>query len=502
MAKNKKIENRFFGRRQFLIGTGNFMLTLPPLISMMPSKAMAQVLQPRVRVFTGVGVFGIDYHQLFPSDQQPVNATAGGIYHQDLSNMQKNISRILDFNNNNLAGLESKTNLYRGLGLIDGTYAGHNHSVLSGTKSGGRAPIYGKSIDVIIEQALGVSAARVKTVNSTFGKAEQFSFDRDNSGNRKISSLTFGDQNLFNQLFPGGSQPQPPGNGPSKEKMIVDKVITDLQNLMSHNRLSQNDKNTLSDYVDGVNDLQKRIIAANNPNQPACSTPNINFHVPPRASNVGSMNTLYDNYFDIMVMAAQCDNARVFHIANTAINDTINNGANNYLHHGAVGGSNGSADAHGWFLQRMARLAKKLDAVVDPFDSNGKTLLDNSIVFWTNELASWTAAHSVTSMPAITFGSGGGYLRTGSYIDYRQRPFLTAKNKSAHRHLGYPYKQLLISIMRAAGLQRSQYINIGDGNGFGEFTPNLLKSDAAARTYYSRFNNTHNDPLPFVSLGG
>lgn len=294
--------------------------------------------------------------------------------------------------------------------------------------------------------------------------------------------------------------PPPQGSGPSKEKLIVDKVLLDLQALQANGRISQNDKNTLSDYVDGVNDLQKRIIAANSGSQPTCTAPNMSFHVPSQTSAVPSMNTLYDNYFDIMVLAAQCDNARVFHIANTAVSDTISNGANGHLHHDAVGGSSGAADKQAWFLQRMARLAKKLDAVTDPFDQNGATLLDNSIVFWTNELASWTAAHSVTSLPAVTFGSGGGYLRTGQYIDYRIRPFLTTKNHSPHRHLGHPYKQLLISIMRAAGLQQSQYINIGDGNGFGEFVPQLQKADLAATNYWTKFSNTHNNKLPYVSL--
>lgn len=104
--------------------------------------------------------------------------------------------------------------------------------------------------------------------------------------------------------------------------------------------------------------------------------------------------------------------------------------------------------------------------------------------------------------PAITFGGGGGYFRTGKYLDYRQRPYLSAKNNSDHRHLGAPYKQLLISIMRAAGLQRNQYIKIGDGNGFGQFVPTFTKADSAATNYFAKFQNTHNDPLAYVSLGG
>jgi hypothetical protein len=506
MSHNKKNKNRHFGRRQFLIGSGA-MMALPPLISLMPRHVAAQVLNKKVRVMTFIAPFGIDYYQLFPEDPVAslIATSYPNVFYKRFSEMPRRVSRILDFNDSNLSGLENKMNLYRGLSLTGGSYSDHNHSILSGTYTGKRSPIYGQSIDVIIENALRVGAIRLKTVSHNHDKANEHSFGRNSAGQRQVSSLIFGDGTLFNMLFPGGSSPTSGGgnqNDPSKKQLIVDKVLSDLQSIQSHRRLSQNDRNNLSDYVDAVNDLQKRIIQSSNPGSASCTVPNMNFEANAGApdSTVRSFNRLYDNYADLITLAAQCDNARVFHIANTAFSDTGTHG-NSEFHHSAPGGSNGAADRHGWGLRRMARIARRMDQVSDPFDP-GKTLLDNSVLFWTNELASWTTAHSLTSLPAITFGSGGGYFKTGEYIDYRHRPFLSAKNNSAHRHVGHPYKQLLISIMRAAGLQRSQYINIGDGNGFGEFVPTLNGADGAARNAFTSYQSTHNDPLPYVSLGG
>ena len=44
-----------------------------------------------------------------------------------------------------------------------------------------------------------------------------------------------------------------------------------------------------------------------------------------------------------------------------------------------------------------------------------KTLLDNSLVYWGNELG---FNHIGYSVPCILAGSAGGYLKTGRYLDY------------------------------------------------------------------------------------
>ncbi len=508
MSKYKKlVENRYFSRRQFLIGAGKTVVTLPPLLSLMPLKVAAQVQKPRVRMMTFVGVYGIDPHQLYPIDNSISMTRFSGAAHtnfMNLNNLQEKVSRVLDFTTPELSGLQGKTNLYRGLAMAGGSYAGHNHSILSGTHSGGRTPTLGKSIDVIVEQALGVNAIRLKTT-SGLGKANEFSFDRDSTGNRKISNLTFGDENLFRLLFPSGTQSAPAvtNSGPTRDESVIDLVLNDVNALLNHQRLSVDDKLRLQEYVDGVNDLQKRIISNREPNSSPikCGTSNLSYEVRVGSNTVQSTDRLFENYADIITLAVQCDQSRIVHIANTAISNSNSNGAHPELHHDCTGASDGSAERQAWFLRRVARLAKKLDARVDPFDPNGGTLLDNSILLWTNELGSWTTHHSVTNIPAVTFGSGGGYFRTGLYADYRIRPLVSAKNGAETLYMGRPYKQLLISIMRAAGLQSTQYLKFGDGKGFGEFKVGYANTNYTTSAFQD-FVNEHNNPLPYVSVGG
>lgn len=518
---SKRIKDRHIGRRQFLIGAGQ-LLALPPLISLMPEKVLAQVMSKKVRVMTFVNAFGIDPFQMFAPDNTNMTPYASALdtYYNQLSNLPKKLSRVVDFNHASLSGLEGQTNVIRGLDLVCGQIGGHNHAVLSGTRTGGRSPIYGASIDTIIERALGYNAIRLKTANKSTDnlKAGEFSYWRPTpSSGRQVSNLLYGDQALFNMLFPnGGGGSGGSGSGGSTggsntlagDKLVIDKVLEDLTALQNHQRLSADDKQRLDEYVTSVHELQKRIVASQQ--QPSAPPPancqsvnNPSYAVPSGSNATPDMDLLYRNYADLITLAIQCDKAQVVHIGNTAISKLNNNGAHPELHHGCTNGSNGNADRNAWFLQKIGALAQKLDAIVDPFDPNGNSLLYNSLLLWTNELGTWTAAHSVTQIPTVTFGSGGGYFRTGYYMDYRTRPFLRYKNNAGSLHnYGRPYKQLLISIMRAAGLSKNQYINFGDGNGFGEWDTYYKDERSGMQNYYTRYNSEHNDPLPFLSLGG
>src|SRR5690606_13786222 len=124
-------------------------------------------------------------------------------------------------------------------------------------------------------------------------------------------------------------------------------------------------------------------------------------------------------------------------------------------------------DRHQWALKKVLKLAKMLSATADP--SGSGTVLDNSLLLYTNEMGDWTEGHNIFNIPAVTFGSGGGYFRTGYFVDYRQKPLVNFKGY----HVGRPYKQLLQSIMLSMGISKSEYMKYGDGNGFGEFKPNI-----------------------------
>jgi hypothetical protein len=85
-----------------------------------------------------------------------------------------------------------------------------------------------------------------------------------------------------------------------------------------------------------------------------------------------------------------------------------------------------------WYAQQFAYLLGKLDAIQE----GTGTLLDNSVIAWTNELSKGNT-HSSHNIPWILAGSAGGYFRTGRLIQYTPEQ---------------PHNNLLVSFMNAMGL--------------------------------------------------
>jgi hypothetical protein len=87
-----------------------------------------------------------------------------------------------------------------------------------------------------------------------------------------------------------------------------------------------------------------------------------------------------------------------------------------------------------WYAAQLDTLLTKLAAVPD---ANGTTLLDNTVVLWSNELAKGNT-HSRQDEPYVLGGRAGGALRTGRYLNYEGQ--------------GLPHNNLLVSLLNAMGL--------------------------------------------------
>jgi len=66
-----------------------------------------------------------------------------------------------------------------------------------------------------------------------------------------------------------------------------------------------------------------------------------------------------------------------------------------------------------YYASKFASLVKFLDSVPE---GDGKTVLDNSVAFWLNELSDGNA-HNMNNTPLIQAGSGGGYFKQGKIIN-------------------------------------------------------------------------------------
>ncbi|MBK7862430.1 MAG: DUF1552 domain-containing protein [Archangiaceae bacterium] len=490
------LTHRWLGRRQFLKGAGALLL-LPPLRSLMLPSAAAQVSAPKRRFVVWLSTNGINQEFIFPPNQNDLTPVAG-VYSANtkpLSAFSGPISRMID---TDFAPLYPKMNLIQGLSMVgaDGFY-GHNSTVLSGTLSPyDTGNTFGRTLDVVMEKSPGVygpgSAVPFKAVRvgtGTLGRDDRsFTYD-----GKVASDCLLGDVPMFNQLFSqltgGTGSPMA-----SDDALIVDKVYADLKALQGNARLSSRDKVVLDQFISATFDLQRKVtaqmtVSCTRPALPLQATKSA-YYLPDTEwgnSPTLSSSVMFDNINTMIQLAFACDLTRVVYVGNARCNRDNNVSVD--THHGAPGGAQGAADSQKWGLKKFLSLAKLLDSTPD----GGGTLLDSSGMLYTNEMGDWTTDHNIFNIPTVTLGSLAGALRTGYFMDFRQRPF---RDAGTGYWVGRPHKQLLQAFMQGMGVPKAEYLQFGDGHGYGEFCPT-----AKGVAVYSVFQNEHNEPLPFFFKG-
>ncbi len=501
-SKKKQYEQRLFGRRQFLIGSGS-MLMLPPLLSLMPEKLMAQVMSTtRRRALTWIGNTGIDPYQFYPNNPTGMTAIPNVYsgFSKPLSSFTGPISRMIDAD---FASMYPHMNLIEGLSLTGGERQGHNIGILAAV-GGEREPTLGKTYDVIMKDSTAVYKTgeaiphrllRIFTTDYDL----YFSWDRVN-GKRVVNDGVQSDRQLFNTLFanftaPGTTAPA------SEDKLIVDKVYADLKALEGNKRISAGDKIVLDRYISSLYDLQLKV-NSQNPSGPACQKPTLTLQAGANGNywqlpfdpgwKITNSGLMFDNYVEMIKLAFACDLTRVVTISNSIWDDApIDPQRDGGLHHECPG-SNAAADRQKWGLKKFLKIAKALSSTTDPF--GGGTLLDNSIMLYTNEMGDWTEGHTVLNLPVLTFGKAAGFFNTGNYVDFRQKPLVPIHGT----YLGRPFKQMLQSVMASVGVPKSEYMKYGDGKGFGQFR-GIDQFGTVLPNAFSNYTAEHNDPLPFVT---
>lgn len=101
-----------------------------------------------------------------------------------------------------------------------------------------------------------------------------------------------------------------------------------------------------------------------------------------------------------------------------------------------------------WHQTKLARLLSKLDSYME---ADGKTVLDNSVILYSNELSDGKD-HSYLDLPYLLAGSCGGYFKQGEYLQ------LEGQREDA------PHNKLLNTIVNAMGIQ-SDWFGVAEGMG-------------------------------------
>jgi hypothetical protein len=100
-----------------------------------------------------------------------------------------------------------------------------------------------------------------------------------------------------------------------------------------------------------------------------------------------------------------------------------------------------------WFSEQVLYLLQQLASVKE----GDGTLLDNTILLWSTEVAEGES-HSYMNMPYVLAGGGGGKLRPGRYLKY--------SNTRSNR--------LFVSICHAMGFPEVEYYGDTDAGDFGK----------------------------------
>ena len=105
-----------------------------------------------------------------------------------------------------------------------------------------------------------------------------------------------------------------------------------------------------------------------------------------------------------------------------------------------------------WNAVNFAHVLEVLDAMPDPLDPMGGSILDNTVVWWHNEFGHDGHDNQETRHPCIVAGGGGRVLKLGRYLRLRD---VTSSTR-------VPHNRLLTSLCHAVGVTDVNYFGDRD----------------------------------------
>jgi hypothetical protein len=226
---------------------------------------------------------------------------------------------------------------------------------------------------------------------------------------------------------------------------VIDLVKDDLNRLSP--KYSGNDKTKIDAHLEAIRQIEQR----NDKPIPVCEQPVMDFDY--EHNQNANFPTVSRQQIDQMVMALSCDLTRVASLQwSRSVSNTrfdwlgIPDGHHDLSHLGD--GDQSMIDKitaiNVWYAEEVKYL---LDAMAAVPEGDG-TMLDNSIVVWGNELSRGNS-HGNYPVPFVFFGSGGGVLQTGRYLQYDD----------------VLHNRMLVSICNLMGLDTSTFGDQDNGSG-------------------------------------
>ena len=226
------------------------------------------------------------------------------------------------------------------------------------------------------------------------------------------------------------------------DKSVLDAVLSDAKDI--RRGISARDQQKLDEYLDSVREVEQRIENAGKRGElqgwrPTLTKPNIPRPADGIPQDLGEHMRLMS---DILVLAFQTDTTRLCTLKLNNDHSSLrfpNLGVDYMIHH--LLSHSDTADwlkVNEFFIQQLAYVARKLDAVQE----GERTALDNTMLVFCSSML--TGNHDATQLPVVLLGGGGGKIKGGRVLDYKEKP-----NRQACR--------LYLSLMDKMGVRPASF---------------------------------------------
>ncbi|MEO6600064.1 MAG: DUF1552 domain-containing protein [Polyangiaceae bacterium] len=430
-----------FNRRNFLRGVGTVAVGLPFLEGLPERSAWAAGNAPVFSFFI-VAENGVVFKSFFPAATGALTTAslkAGG----DGSASSMIATSALAAHAPNLLFIKGIN--YQQPGPQACGHAEGLTQTLTGIKpgmTGNKGYSGGPSADTVIAKAVNGGADPLALYSGTKGFiAERISFKAAGAGNVRAADVN--PYLLYSRVI-GLASAAPAGGGgttttptvdpvaaelATTRKSVNDLVRAELKSLQSNSALSAADQTRLQQHFDAIRDVEVKMTQM--ASGAVCSTGGITTSAYDAlksgfAFNGANMEQIVKLHLQIVAIAFGCGYSRTGTLQwgdgtdgtkyNVPTNVTLGMWPFHQISHriqsDSASGNNPTAEQahHEIDTLRMSTLAAGLDV----FAAHG--LQDKSAIVWTNSIADGPS-HSTKNVPMIIWGSGGGYLKQGTYID-------------------------------------------------------------------------------------
>lgn len=427
-------------RRNFLRGAGTVAIGLPFLESLPERSAWAAASPPVFTFFivaqNGVVFKGAMNQTFFPAATGALTAASFGdlIGTNPLAAHAPNLLFIKGIN-------------YQQPGPQSCGHAEGNIQTLTGIKpgmTGNKGYSGGPSADTVIAKAVSGGAEPIALYSGTKNFiAERISFKASGSGGLRGADVN--PYLLYSKLTGLTSAAPPPATGggttpvdpnaaiaaelATTQRSVNDLVKAELKSLMGMSVLSSADKARLQQHFDAIRDVEQKMNTM--ATGAVCSMDGITASKYTAlqsgfAYNSANMEDIVKMHLQITAIAFACGYSRTGTLQwgdgtdgtkySTKTNMTLGMWPFHQISHrimsDSASGNNPTAEQVHFEIDqvRMTTLAAGLDV----FKQHG--LADKSAIVWTNSIADGPS-HSTQNVPMIIWGSAGGALKQGAYID-------------------------------------------------------------------------------------